>query len=131
MKTKQIVLTALTIALVAGGAAFAGPGGNGKSNGRGASDNGRNSNGAAASELKWRNAAHASAQAFSNANPNSAVGILATLKNASAAADEALELAGLESGDTVRTVEEIQTLLVLLTEPALSSDEIQALINQA
>jgi|LGVE01.1.fsa_nt_gb hypothetical protein len=90
MNTKKMVLTALAVTLLSTGAAYAGPGNNnGNSNGHGARDNGRNTNGAIASELKWRNAAHASDQARLNADPNSAVGILATLVNTTGALDEA------------------------------------------
>lgn len=85
MNTKKLVLTALTIALFSGSAAFAGGGGKSNNgNGRGASDNGRNSNGAIASELKWRNAGHASAQAFLNANENSSVGSTRDFQNGDA-----------------------------------------------
>lgn len=91
MNTKKLVLAALAVTLMSSGAAIAGPGGNGNSNGRGAVDNGRNSNGAIASELKWRNAAHSfkEGQAYLNADPESAVGILATLVNTTGALDEA------------------------------------------
>lgn len=127
MNTKKLVLTALTVTLLSTGAAIAGSGnnGNGNSNGNGASNGGNNGRGAIASELKWRNAAHASAQAFLNANSNSAVGKLATLVNATDDAAAALVLAGL------RDPAVIQAELDLLTAPTKTSKELQDEIDAA
>lgn len=104
MNTKKLVLTALTVTLLGSGAAFA----QGNSNGHGATNNGNNGNGAIASELKWRNAAHASAQAFLNANPDSAVGKLATLRNAAQATADAYAAAGVDPVDPLRDPVAIQ-----------------------
>ena len=108
MNTKKLVLAALTVTLLGSGAAFAGSGNNG--NGRGAADNERNTNGngAIASELKWRNAAHASEQAFLNASPNSAVGKLAALRDARDEAAYAYVEAGVDQTDPLRDPEVIR-----------------------
>jgi len=100
LNTKMVVLTALTITLLSSGGAFAqgksGTAGSNRNNtGGGNSQAAQDGNqGAIASELKWRNAAHASAQAFLNASPNSAVGKLAIYKEATEAAEEAYVTAG-------------------------------------
>ena len=80
-----MVLATLSIALLSGGAALA----QGKGKSDEARNDGNNGNGAIASELKWRNAAHASAQALLNANSGSSVGGLATFKDATLAAEGA------------------------------------------
>ena len=114
-RSKNILLTTVaitTLVLAIGVSSVALAGGNGNGNGNGNSANNRNENGngnanrnrnreqsaprntvknnhgAIASELGWRNAAHASENARLNANPNSAVGRLATFANATAAAAE-------------------------------------------
>jgi hypothetical protein len=110
MKMKKMVLAALSIALLSGVAALA--------QGRGKSDEARsdvnNGNGATASELKWRNAAHASAQALLNANSGSSVGRLATFKDATLAAEGAAlavqgayEAAGVDPDADPRLAEDI------------------------
>ncbi|OUS05383.1 hypothetical protein A9Q96_11570 [Rhodobacterales bacterium 52_120_T64] len=127
MNTKKLVLTALTVALLCGGTAFAKNNGNSNGNSENSSGNsgdngnhgnegnngnngndGNNGNGAIASELKWRNAAHASAQAFLNANPDSAVGKLATLRDATLAAASAYAAAGVDPADPLRDPADIQ-----------------------
>ena len=127
MNTKKLVLTALTVTLLGSGAAFAQ--GNGNSNGHGASDNGNNGRGAIASELKWRNAAHASEQAFLNANPNSAVGKLATLRDATQAATDAYEAAGVDPADPLRDPTLIQADVDGLSGAGGSIEAVQADID--
>jgi hypothetical protein len=147
MNTKKLVLAALTVTLLGSGAAFAQGNGNGNSNGHGASNNGNhgasnngnhgasnngnNGRGAIASELKWRNAAHASEQAFLNASPDSAVGKLATLRDAAQATAEAIALAGLEPGTEIRAPLDIQADIDLLTAPTRTAEEIAAELTQA
>ena len=117
MNTKKLVLSALMVAMVSGSAAFAGPGGNGNGGGnensRGARANDSNTNGVETSKLKWRNAGNASAEAFANANPESAVGLLATLKSAT----DAYNATEIDPDAIVRGVDEIQALLDDLDEP--------------
>ena len=120
MKTKKLVLTALTVTLLGSGAVFA-QGNSGNSNGHGASNNGNNGRGAIASELKWRNAAHASAQAFLNASPDSAVGKLATLVNTTNALEQGYADALVDLVVPIRTSEEIAAE-ILLTDAALLAD---------
>lgn len=128
MNTKKLVLTALMVAMVSGSAAFAGPGGKGNGNGggnensRGARDNGRNTNGAIASELKWRNAGHASAQAFLNANEDSAVGQLATFKNTTQAVLELYAAAGVVAGAELRDPTLIDADILLVQADILLLD---------
>ncbi|MCK4860994.1 MAG: hypothetical protein KAS85_03645 [Rhodobacteraceae bacterium] len=117
MKTKKLVLAALTVTLLGSGAVFA----QGNSNGNGASNNGNNGRGAIASELKWRNAAHASAQAFLNASPDSAVGKLATLVNTTNALEQGYADALVDLVVPIRTSEEIAAE-ILLTDAALLAD---------
>jgi hypothetical protein len=131
MNTKKLVLTALTVTLLGGGAAIAGPGNNGNSNGHGARNNGNNGNGVIASELKWRNAAHASEQARLNASPNSAVGIIATYENATQELNDALEAAGLEPGTEIRDPADIQADIDLLEPPTRTIADIEADLAQA
>ncbi len=127
MNTKKLIFTALAIALLGSSAVFAQ--GNGNSNGQGARDNGNNGNGAIASELKWRNAAHASAQAFLNANPDSAVGKLATLRDAAQATADALDAAGVVPGTDIRDPADIQADIDALDVPPLTSEEVEEAID--
>ena len=106
LNTKMVVLTALTITLLSSGGAFAqgksGTAGSNRNNAGGGNSQAGAQNGnqgAIASELKWRNAAHASAQAFLNASPNSAVGKLAIYKEATEAAEQAYAVAGVVDPD--------------------------------
>lgn len=128
MKTKKLVLTALTVTLLGSGAVFA-QGNSENSNGHGANDNGNNGRGAIASELKWRNAAHASAQAFLNANPNSAVGKLATLRNAAQATADAYTAAGVNPADPLRDPVDIQTDIDAISGAGGSIEGVQADID--
>ena len=126
MNMKKIALTALTVTVLGSTAAFAQGKGNGVENGGGASNNGNNGNGAIASELKSANAAHASAQAFLNANPNSAVGMLATMRDdAAQAASDAYEAAGVDPEDELRTPEDIQADIDALSELDRTIEAIQ------
>ena len=120
MSTRKLVMTALTVTLLGSGAAFA----QGKSEGRshGAHDNGNNGRGAIASELKWRNAAHASAQAFLNANPDSAVGKLATLVNATNAIDDAYAAAGVDPDAELRDPLDIEADIATIDGEILALD---------
>ncbi len=113
MNKKKLVLAALTVTLLSSGAVFAQGKGNGAERGGHAAENGNsngngngNGNGAIASELKWGNAAHASEQAFLNAAPNSAVGMLATMREAVESATEgaadAYAAAGVNPEDPLR-----------------------------
>ena len=130
MKTKKLVLTALTVTLLGSGAVFA-QGNSGNSNGNGANDSGNNGRGAIASELKWRNAAHASEQAFLNASPNSAVGKLATYRAATEALAAAWEEAELGPDAIVRPPEDVQAEIDLYIEIPRTSAEIQIAIDEA
>ena len=124
MNTKNLVLTALAVTVLSSGSVFAKDNGNGNGNGN-------NGNGAVASELKWRNAGHASAQAFLNASPNSAVGTLATLRDARVATAEAYEATGIEPGSDLRDPLVIQGEIGALEVPTRTSEEVQAEIDLA
>lgn len=128
MNTKKLVLTALAVTVLSSGAAFAGNNGNGNGNANG-NANGNNGNGAVASELKWRNAAHASAQAFLNANPDSAVGKLATLRDTTQATADAYAATGIVPGTELRDPEVIQGEIDALVVPVRTSEEVQAEID--
>lgn len=128
MNTKNLVLTALAVTVLSSGSVFAKDNGNG--NGNNGNGNG-NGNGAVASELKWRNAAHASAQAFLNASPNSAVGKLATLRDARVATAEAYEATGIAPGTELRDPLVIQAEIDGLVAPTRTSEEVQAEIDLA
>lgn len=131
MNTKKLVLTALTVTLLGSGAVYAKGGNNGNSADRGARDNGRNGHGVIASDLKWRNAAHASAQAFSNPDSDSAVGLLAALT--SSAINEAYAAAGVspidtlrDEGDILEDISGIEDLMSFL-DPVLDAEAYDAL----
>ncbi len=104
LNVRNLVQTALTVVLLSSVGAYAqGHGGNAggaQNNERAAMQNDRtaaqnDNRGAVASELKSGNAAHASAQAFMNVNPESTVGNLAEYKDARQAVMNAYEDAGI------------------------------------
>lgn len=116
MNKTKLVLAALTVTALSSGAVFAQGNGNGNGNG----------NGAIASELKWRNAGHASAQAFLNANPNSAVGKLATLRDATQATTDAYAAAGVDPLDPLRDPALIQADIDAISGEGGSVELVQA-----
>lgn len=106
---KNALKAALVVTAVAGGfalaitvampdPAFAGKGGV-KGSENSAHATGKNENGKIASELKWRNSAHASETALANASPNSRPGQMRELKRVESELAEAKALTEEKHGD--------------------------------